>query len=263
MKHILEFSGGLALNSVADQAACLYDGIIRRTEKEGIRIFNENGMTRICAMGIGGHAAKPEGTENAIGKVVDYLVENADLSEAEMKYLCFLKRLFQNPDGSGLGLARNDGKFEPLTLIGGTIRMDGKHLIQTVDCRYPSNIEGMEISRKILSASNESVRIKILECKKPFYIEPDHPAVVSLKAAYEEVVKETASCYTMGGGTYARCFPLAVSFGPESRKQKQPSFVGEIHGANEGIEISRLSEALKIYIRAILLLQKVDFEEKM
>ena len=67
----------------------------------------------------------------------------------------------------------------------------------------------------------------------------------------------------MGGGTYARCFPLAVSFGPESRKQKQPSFVGEIHGANEGIEISRLSEALKIYIRAILLLQKVDFEEKM
>ena len=263
MKHILEFTGGVALNSVADQAACLYDGSIRRTEKEGVRVIDENGMTRICAVGTGGHAAQPEGTENAIGKVVDYLVENADLSQAEMKYLFFLQRLFENPDGSGLGLARNDGRFDPLTLIGGTIRMEGKHLIQTVDCRYPSNIDAEEISRKLKSASNESVRLKILECRKPFFISPDHPAVVSLKAAYEEVVKETASCYTMGGGTYARCFPLAVSFGPESRRQEQPSFVGEIHGANEGMETSQLFEALKIYIRAVILLQMVDFEEKM
>ena len=62
----------------------------------------------------------------------------------------------------------------------------------------------------------------------------------------------------MGGGTYARHFPLAVSFGPEDPSVPVPDFVGAIHSANEGANIDLLMESLKIYILSLIRLQEVE-----
>ena len=62
----------------------------------------------------------------------------------------------------------------------------------------------------------------------------------------------------MGGGTYARHFPLAVSFGPERQDLQLPEFAGPMHGANEGAKIEHLMQALKIYILALVRLQEID-----
>ena len=62
----------------------------------------------------------------------------------------------------------------------------------------------------------------------------------------------------MGGGTYARHFPYAVSFGPEHTDLEIPEFAGPMHGANEGAPFEKLMEALKIYILALLRLQEID-----
>ena len=51
---------------------------------------------------------------------------------------------------------------------------------------------------------------------KPFYIEADTPAIKACIDTYNEVTGENATPFTMGGGTYARHFPYAVSFGPSS-----------------------------------------------
>ena len=56
----------------------------------------------------------------------------------------------------------------------------------------------------------------------------------------------------MGGGTYARHFPYAVSFGPEHEDVALPEFGGPMHGANEAAPIDKLLEAVKIYILALL-----------
>ena len=73
---------------------------------------------------------------------------------------------------------------------------------------------------------------------------------------------EDAKPFTMGGGTYARHFPLAVSFGPEASlgamPDDVPSFVGSIHGPNEGVSEEHLLKALKIYLLAVLALQDVE-----
>ena len=63
----------------------------------------------------------------------------------------------------------------------------------------------------------------------------------------------------MGGGTYARHFPYAVSFGPEHSDMVLPEFGGPMHGANEAAPIDKLLEALKIYIIALLRLEEIDF----
>ena len=79
---------------------------------------------------------------------------------------------------------------------------------------------------------------------------------------YNEVTGEDAKPFTMGGGTYARHFPLAVSFGPEAALGQMPadlpSFVGSIHGPNEAVSLDHLCKALKIYIYSLLALQEVD-----
>ena len=76
---------------------------------------------------------------------------------------------------------------------------------------------------------------------------------------YNEVTGENATPFTMGGGTYARHFPYAVSFGPEHEDMVLPEFGGPMHGANEAAPIDKLLEAVKIYIIALLRLEEIDF----
>ena len=70
---------------------------------------------------------------------------------------------------------------------------------------------------------------------------------------------EDAKPFTMGGGTYARHFPYAVSFGPEHVDLPLPEFGGPMHGANEAAPIDKPLEAVKIYILALLRLEEIDF----
>ena len=92
----------------------------------------------------------------------------------------------------------------------------------------------------------------------PFYIAADSPAIQTLINTYNEVTGEQQTPFTMGGGTYARHFPYAVSFGPEHTDVAIPAFAGPMHGANEGAPFEKLIEALKIYILALLRLQDVE-----
>ena len=71
----------------------------------------------------------------------------------------------------------------------------------------------------------------------PFYIPADSPAIQTLIRTYNEVTGESKQPFTMGGGTYARHFPFAVSFGPEHTDLPLPDFAGPMHGANEGRQL--------------------------
>ena len=62
----------------------------------------------------------------------------------------------------------------------------------------------------------------------------------------------------MGGGTYARNFKSAVSFGPEDNSLLLPAWAGTMHGPNEAASEELLRDALKMYILSILRLQNVE-----
>ena len=80
-------------------------------------------ILRIRGWGKSGHAAMPEGTVNAIGLVVNYLLDNGLCNDAERAYLEVLKKLHASTAGTGLGIDCADGPFGPLTIIGGRIFM--------------------------------------------------------------------------------------------------------------------------------------------
>ena len=257
--NIVSFTGGVANNAVPNRATCLVKGDISRLNNaDGITVEEDNGLVRIEAYGVAGHAAMPQGTVNAIGLIVDYLLDNHLCTEVEENYLHVLQKLHHVTDGSLLGIAAKDDIFDPLTIIGGVIRTENGKLYQQTDCRYPTSITMEQITAKLTEACEGHATIEEVDGNMPFYCNPDHPAIQALLDTYNDVTGEQAKPFSMGGGTYARHFPLAVSFGPEDHRIPMPEFAGPIHGANEGAQISQLMKSLKIYILALIRLQEVE-----
>ena len=217
----------------------------------------ENGTTIIRGWGKSGHAAMPQGTVNAIGLIVTCLLESKVCSPAETAYLQVLHTLHATTDGSALGIAASDDVFDPLTIIGGTIEMKDGRLRQSFDCRYPTSTTAEHLTEMMTQVCGTAATLEDVSSRVPFYIAADSPAIQTLITTYNDVTGENKKPFTMGGGTYARHFPYAVSFGPEHTDIELPEFAGPMHGANEGTPFEKLIEALKIYILALLRLQEI------
>ncbi|MBF0913073.1 MAG: Sapep family Mn(2+)-dependent dipeptidase, partial [Atopobium sp.] len=123
---------GLASALVRADASTLADTDSIKVEDAGVEDDGTK-LARINATGKGGHASMPEGTVNAIGLLVTYLLDNNICGEAERDFLTFSQQLCSTTDGTGTGIQSTDDKFGPLTCISGTIRTKGDVYVQTID----------------------------------------------------------------------------------------------------------------------------------
>ena len=257
--NIVDIRGGVAANAIPDKA----EATVRADKLESAEGVDaeqlENGLWHVTAHGIGGHASMPKGTVNAIGVLVEYLLRSGVCDENERKLLNLLSLLHRAWDGSALGVQADDGLFEPLTIVGGVIGVENGRLFQTVDSRYPTNTSGEKIAAGIREKAGEIAEVTVDRDAEPFYMSLDNPAVQVCINAYNAVTGENAKPYTIGGGTYARDFPNAVSFGPEHPERPAPDFAGPIHGVDEAACKADLIEALKVYILALIELEKLEF----
>lgn len=219
------------------------------------------GATRITAHGIGGHASMPEGTVNALALIVAYLNEHLDiLAPAERDFMRLLAVLAADPYGEPAGIATENEAFGALTMNAGKIvmREDGC-IVLSVDIRYPDSTSAEELERTLGSlAAGFDVGFSVSSTKPPFSVSADHPAVQTLLDVYRDVTGEVAEPFSMGGGTYARNFACAVSFGPEGDTSDLPDWAGTMHGPNEAASEEALRQALKIYILALVRLMEID-----
>lgn len=258
MKRVKDIRGGVAANVIPDQAEAWVEAE-KLSSTERVTAQREGDCWHLTAKGIGGHASAPEGTVNAIGVLVDYILEQGILSGAEEDFFYGLQRLHSDPYGVNLGLDTEDMIFTPLTIVGGVIGMEDGHVFQTVDCRYPTTSSSQDIVAQLTWNWGELAQVHVLSDDKPFYMALDNPAVQVCVDTYNAVTGEQAQPYTIGGGTYARHFPNAVSFGPEHPERPAPDFAGPIHGVDEAANIDWLMEALQIYILALIELEKLDY----
>ena len=258
-ENIVEIRGGFAANAIPDKAEALVKA--GRLESAG-RVTAEaagEGLWRLTAAGVGGHASQPEGTVNAIGEMIGYLLENRVPGAEEEKFLRFLASIHAAADGSACGLAAEDGVFKPLTVICGVIGIENGRMYQTIDSRYPTTMSGGKIASILRGRAQGAAEITIDRDTPPFYMPLDKPEVQVCISAYNAVTGEDAKPYTIGGGTYARDFPNAVSFGPEHPERPSPAFAGPIHGVDEAACKDWFLEALKVYILALIELEKLEF----
>lgn len=258
LDKIADIRGGVAPNVIPGKAeAWVYAGELKSTET--VTASKEGQLWHLTAKGMGGHACHPEEACNAIALLVDYILENDILRGEEKEFFLGLQRLHCDYYGKGIGAQAEDDKFEPLTIIGGEIGVEDGRLFQSVDSRYPTTSSGEKLKALLEQNWGELARVVTTGDSRPFYMSLDNPAIQVCTRAYNAVTGEDAKPYTIGGGTYARHFPNAVSFGPEHPERPSPDFAGPIHGVDEAACEDWMREALEIYILALLELEKLDY----
>ena len=263
--RILLWSGAEATNAIPSQSICevavdasALPAPASHADRLQIEAV-EPGRARITAHGIGGHASMPEGTLNAIKLVLDYLREAGVCTGAEARVLELLSVIHADTAGEALGIAAENEAFGPLTCNGGTIEVKDGRIQQTIDVRLPNCVDLGELEATCRAVAERfGAELAVDHAVEAFYTPADSPAVSALIDVYNEVTGENATPFAMGGGTYARRFARAVSFGPEVHGFELPEWGGPMHGPNEVASEALLRQALKIYILAILRLNNLS-----
>ncbi len=259
LNRIREIHGGIVANAIPDKAEALVEAEHLENAERITVEQQEPGLWRVRSEGLGGHASLPEGTVNAIGVLVNAILDQKLAGGEEAKFLRAVADLCGHPDGSGVGVQADDGLFRPLTIVGSMIGVEDGRMVQTYDSRFPTNTSGAQIAATIGARYADALEVEADREAPPFYMSLDKPEVQVCIRAYNDITGENAEPYTIGGGTYARDFPNAVSFGPEHPERPAPDFAGPIHGVDEAACKDWLLEALKVYILALLDLQKLSF----
>ncbi len=104
--------------------------------------------------------------------------------------------------------------------------------------------------------------MKELSLTRPFYIPKEDSRVAVLQEVYQAVTGREDPPYTMGGGTYSRVIPDAISFGfgiPGTERDLSflPEGHGRAHGRDEVLWLDKLAAGMKIYLGALLELDRI------
>ncbi|OPZ67631.1 MAG: Beta-Ala-Xaa dipeptidase [Firmicutes bacterium ADurb.Bin467] len=127
------------------------------------------------------------------------------------------------------------------------MRYDGSHLTAQLDIRYPLSASEEKLCGQIAMAMSQArVAITRLYGHAPHHVPADHRLVRGLIKAYSDVTGKKGYAFAIGGGTYSRCMPDTVAFGP--------SFPGDIdtcHMPDENFSLEKMMLSIRIMAHAI------------
>ena len=239
----------------------LFDDISKLSVAEG----EEPGTVRVSATGKAGHAAFPDGADSAAIRLCRILPEIYKDSGKDLMGLALIRRLFEAHDGSGFGFACADEMSGKLTANAGVFSCEGDRIRILLDIRYPVTAPIGEMTEGFQTlCQKKDIVIEKLEIEKPFYMDPKDPRIQLLQGIYKELTGDEKEPYAMGGGTYSRVIPNAITFGPGMAHEKAdflPEGHGGAHGPDETLHIASMLKAFKIYLLSFLKLGGADVKK--
>jgi len=203
-----------------------------------------DGLVKITAQGVAGHAAMPEIAKNAIGRLLKTLGHLG--VQGPLKTLAQV--IGTEYDGTSLNIAVSDKISGALTLNIGILKADAQSVEVTLDIRYPVMVNPDAITKAITAAvSPAGLAIVFSAAKAPHHVPEGSQLVQSLLDAYHEVTGLERRAIAIGGGTYARCLQEGVAFGALFPDDEELA-----HQAGEYMTVDGLMKNVKIFVRAII-----------
>ncbi len=209
-----------------------------------------------------GHSAHPKPGGNMITQLCEQLL-GQELPHRDRAVLEFFKLLTLDIHGDAFGINRDPGPMTPLTLFAGKVTMEGDLPAIHLNIRFPSSVTAEEI-REALAAKGAEAGLEITGFKlvnKPYLLDRSWPVIDALRDIANSVTGDSKDAYTLGGGTYAHRLPNALVFGMDGccKPADFPEGHGGAHGLDELVSLDRLERAMKIYARAMLRLDGMEW----
>lgn len=249
----LKIRAGTAVNAVPGKAeavvplpcdSCelvLPQGFTAQKEPQGER-------TRILVTGAAAHASVPHLGKNAIQAML-YLLHRLPLPEADACAVAELVQVFgMDYYGQGTGLDIRDSSGR-LTLNLGLLNWDEKGYLLDLDIRAPISLEEETIRARLQSALEGRCSLHSFRFSRGFYLGDDTELVSRLQAVFTRRYGKQVPSVQIGGGTYARNLPNAVSFGP-----LLPGKPDQCHMTNESMTVDDFFFNVKAMADAIAVL---------
>ena len=207
----------------------------------------ENGNVRITATGVSAHASLPHLGINAAGMLLIALKALGAGGGSREVIATLADKIGLEGDGKSLGCAISDELSGALTCNLGILRYDGNELSARLDIRYPISADETTMCGQIaMAVSPARIAVTRLGGHGPLHVPAEHKVVRGLLKVYHDVTGQPAYPIAIGGGTYSRCMPNTVAFGPVFPGDADPC-----HMPDESIEIDKLLLSVKIMAHAI------------
>ena len=130
--------------------------------------------------------------------------------------------------------------------------------------RYPIGISCKEIIKRIeAQAKKNNFYVPSYKAGvEPYLLDEKWDVIQRLTAVSNEVTGDDAAPFVMSGGTYAHRLPNALVYGIDGCRPPKEfgDGIGCAHGIDEAVSIDYLKRAMRIYARALLELQEIDWK---
>ena len=163
---------------------------------------------------------------------------------------------------SGIGCEDPDSGKTTMNL--GVAYTKAGRLTLHVDCRLSVASDLTQTEKGFREkCAQRGFEIDTISLGKPFYIDKKDPRAVALMDVYSQVTGRNDEPYSMGGGTYSRVMPCAITYGPGLPEDlpeppvKLPEGHGGGHQPDELNYLPNLFLALEVYAAALVELDKI------
>ena len=194
-------------------------------------------------LGKSAHGSTPDEGINATHAMLGLLHDNFPDNEA----LRFLYEKVIDTTGKAWGIDLHDTESGRLTCNLGVLRTakDGT-LTATVDIRFPVTFRCEDMYNLLRKSTPEQFQLHPEHISEPLFVPSDSKLVTTLMSVYNGTMGTNLQPLAIGGGTYSRCLPNCVAFGPLFPKEEQT-----IHMPNECIDLDNLRKMAELYLKAI------------
>ncbi len=210
-----------------------------------------------------GHGAHPDPNGNMITKLTRALLDHNLVAKEDRYILDFLKRVSLDAGGAMFHIDVDTKTMKQLTLSTKKVSMADGYPELFIDIRYPIEITYEDIIERMSKVCEENgFQISsVVRGSDPYLLDVEAETVKRLTRIANEVTGEEGLPYTLGGGTYAHRLPNALVYGMSGclRPEGFPKDRGGAHGIDEVVSLDRLQRAMKIYARALLELNEMEW----
>jgi succinyl-diaminopimelate desuccinylase len=222
-----------------------------------------NDSILVHAHGIAKHASEPEGSINAVQKLVNALLLCTDLPINDCQILSTASTFLRDPYGTGFGIAQEEPELGRLRCINRGVELKDGRPILWFSCHYGTQITGEMIGECIkLAAADSGWFTEYEKINEGYNMTSTDSRISALTNIYGQVSGHSKGIdpIILGGGTYARKLRNAVGFGPTFPDPvvlpyKDQALHGTAHQPDEALPIESYLQAIKIYILSIV---KID-----